>query len=300
MDPELARCYEILGLLPDATLSEARQAYLDLVRVWHPDRFQDGSRIQSVANDKLKAINSAFQTIRAASDSYRNQGAGAKTAERPDKDHLRPTRSATADPEENGKSVVLEYFGDFEQSNFPRWKDSGTFQEKTTTLLAKRCTAVSVFQELQDTKGQPLRGVLSVRERKVLLDMDQSSIFTPWLLMGSLYIRDILTLPGHQDLYVLCLKVLRAAGLQGEPLTGPSYFGIEREIAAKISSITVGRLLGIRERSGWSGFCNDFKASWNSKIRHQASLDEGILHISSRLFYDAAYLERPEFAKSFR
>jgi len=47
------------------TIEEARQAYLDLVKIWHPDRYQrEPERLRRKAEEKLKAIVDAFETIR--------------------------------------------------------------------------------------------------------------------------------------------------------------------------------------------------------------------------------------------
>jgi hypothetical protein len=63
----LADCYTVLEIDPDATEEEVRAAYLDLVKVWHPDRFQhESARLRQRAEEKLKAINEAYERIRTA------------------------------------------------------------------------------------------------------------------------------------------------------------------------------------------------------------------------------------------
>ena len=61
---ELVKSYQVLGLQSDATPEEARQAYRDLVNVWHPDRFGHDERLRLKAQDKLKEINAAYETIK--------------------------------------------------------------------------------------------------------------------------------------------------------------------------------------------------------------------------------------------
>jgi hypothetical protein len=56
--------YELLGLNPTASPEEARNAYKALVKRWHPDRFPEQSPEQLWAEEKLKAINGAYQRIR--------------------------------------------------------------------------------------------------------------------------------------------------------------------------------------------------------------------------------------------
>ena len=64
MSSDLLRSYFILDLNPTATLEQVRAAYHDLVKVWHPDRFQSESvRMKTRAEEKLKAITGAYTRI---------------------------------------------------------------------------------------------------------------------------------------------------------------------------------------------------------------------------------------------
>ncbi len=56
-------CCGILDLVPPVTLEDAKQAYKDLVQVWHPDRFTHSPRLQERAENKLKQINLAYETL---------------------------------------------------------------------------------------------------------------------------------------------------------------------------------------------------------------------------------------------
>jgi hypothetical protein len=64
MDRE--KCLEILGVDLNASANELRQTYKDLVSVWHPDRFSDNARLRQKAEEKLKEINVAFETLQAS------------------------------------------------------------------------------------------------------------------------------------------------------------------------------------------------------------------------------------------
>lgn len=57
------RYFEILKLDANASLSEVKQAYQDLVNVWHPDRFSHNPRLQKKAEEKLKKINMAYSEV---------------------------------------------------------------------------------------------------------------------------------------------------------------------------------------------------------------------------------------------
>jgi curved DNA-binding protein CbpA len=56
-------CCAILDLVPPVTLDDAKQAYKDLVQVWHPDRFTHSPRLQERAESKLKQLNLAYETL---------------------------------------------------------------------------------------------------------------------------------------------------------------------------------------------------------------------------------------------
>ena len=61
MTGDLADCYRILDLPPDATQEEVKRAYRELAKVWHPDRFTGDPKLQHKAQEKLKQINSAYE-----------------------------------------------------------------------------------------------------------------------------------------------------------------------------------------------------------------------------------------------
>jgi len=61
----IRRSFEILEIGADATEDEARQAYKDLVAVWHPDRFFHNPRLKKKAEEKLIEANLAFENVRA-------------------------------------------------------------------------------------------------------------------------------------------------------------------------------------------------------------------------------------------
>jgi hypothetical protein len=72
----LARALRVLDLGPAATLEEIKQAYRDLVRVWHPDRFEGDTRLREKAAWKLSEINAAYGLLEASS----LRGTGAETS----------------------------------------------------------------------------------------------------------------------------------------------------------------------------------------------------------------------------
>lgn len=72
--PSLSEDYATLGVRDDATADEVKQAYRDLAKIWHPDRFSaDDVRLRKKAEDKLKEINTAYGRIQEAQSQYPQQ-----------------------------------------------------------------------------------------------------------------------------------------------------------------------------------------------------------------------------------
>jgi len=100
----LGWCYEILGLRHGASEDEVKQAYRDLVKVWHPDRFSHDPRLQVKAQEKLKDINEAYtklNTLRFTSSTAAHQS-------EPDSQQSRSNQEKTTS--HSNESGVIERF----------------------------------------------------------------------------------------------------------------------------------------------------------------------------------------------
>lgn len=56
---------QTLSLDRTASFEEVREAYQDLVMVWHPDRFMHHPRLYKKAEEKLKQVNQAYAYLKA-------------------------------------------------------------------------------------------------------------------------------------------------------------------------------------------------------------------------------------------
>ena len=52
--------FVILGITKFTTTSEIKKAYRNLIKIWHPDKFENNSKLQIEAQEKCKIINDAF------------------------------------------------------------------------------------------------------------------------------------------------------------------------------------------------------------------------------------------------
>ena len=64
--------YYILGIGPEASWDELRQAYKSLVNIWHPDRFQQDGRRRKLAEEKTKEITQSYKVL---AEYYKEHGA---------------------------------------------------------------------------------------------------------------------------------------------------------------------------------------------------------------------------------
>jgi len=61
----MEKYYQILNLKPTASLQEIKQAYRQLARKWHPDRFINEPKKLQEAQEKFKKINQAYEILKA-------------------------------------------------------------------------------------------------------------------------------------------------------------------------------------------------------------------------------------------
>ena len=57
----------VLALRPGASPTEIKEAYRDLVKVWHPDRFGADARLRQKAEEKLRELNDAYRVLQSGS-----------------------------------------------------------------------------------------------------------------------------------------------------------------------------------------------------------------------------------------
>ena len=70
---EIDKYYEILEVNKSASPEQVRQAYKDLVNIWHPDRVSNNPRLKQKAEDKLKEINTAYEKVNSYLSSQERQ-----------------------------------------------------------------------------------------------------------------------------------------------------------------------------------------------------------------------------------
>ena len=69
------KALNVLALDNNATAVEIKEAYRDLVKVWHPDRFGNDPRLRQKAEDKLQQINDAYRVLQSPAKPDSTHGA---------------------------------------------------------------------------------------------------------------------------------------------------------------------------------------------------------------------------------
>ena len=64
--------YNTLGIQPGASWKELRAAYKNLVKTWHPDRFQQDAHQKKIAEERTKEINKSYKEL---AEYYKKHGA---------------------------------------------------------------------------------------------------------------------------------------------------------------------------------------------------------------------------------
>ena len=74
--------YKVLGISPNATDIEVKNAYRALARKYHPDNYDSSNPLAELASEKMKEINEAYEQIMQSrrTSSGRTSGAGGATA----------------------------------------------------------------------------------------------------------------------------------------------------------------------------------------------------------------------------
>ena len=65
--------YEVLGLKPGASETEIKAAYRELIKKYHPDRYQNNP-LSDLAEEKTREINEAYENLMEGAKGPKNQG----------------------------------------------------------------------------------------------------------------------------------------------------------------------------------------------------------------------------------
>jgi DnaJ-class molecular chaperone len=102
-DMDIQRSLKILELDRTASIDDVTQAYKDIVSVWHPDRFTHNPRLKRKAEEKIKDVNIAYETLKSFYAQRQTQDEGEEGSSRAKEE----TRNRTEATFEIGTQLVL-------------------------------------------------------------------------------------------------------------------------------------------------------------------------------------------------
>jgi len=108
---DIQECYRLLELPNGASLSEIERSFKELAKVWHPDRFPDGSELWHRANAKLKQLNDEYSNLKS------NVGSEQKTTPNNSMQTPKPAATTTVRPKQKkpdshfGVAIVVAMLG---------------------------------------------------------------------------------------------------------------------------------------------------------------------------------------------
>jgi hypothetical protein len=63
MNTDVENAYNVLELVPGASLENVKRSWRELCKVWHPDRFPNDDKMQEKAQERLKSINRSYEIL---------------------------------------------------------------------------------------------------------------------------------------------------------------------------------------------------------------------------------------------
>jgi len=143
--------YEILGLKPDASLSEIKVARAEMLEVWHPDRFQHKPSLALKATEKCKEINIAYENLLKHKKTEEFSQTKSKTSQ---------SYTHRSDPHPKTGS---------EHSEYERQQENKKKQEAQKTQERERFAQKKFDFEIQQTGGKKSRKLIVLTSFSILI-----------------------------------------------------------------------------------------------------------------------------------
>lgn len=127
---KIAESLRVLELSSSATLKDANQAYKELVRVWHPDRFQSDEKLKRRAEENTRKCNNAIEHLRSV---FKDMPPGSSLEDLECSEEEAQTSSSSYDDEDFSDDWDdRDYEEDEPRSSFSKSfdVDSATFQKR--------------------------------------------------------------------------------------------------------------------------------------------------------------------------
>jgi tetratricopeptide (TPR) repeat protein len=171
MDDVFRSCIA-LGVPPDATRDEVKRAYRDLVRQWHPDRMGADEARRKAAEERLRELNRAYETVTECLESP----PGPQGAPRPANPAYEPTGWAHSVAEqgrvegsdEDDRSfyhrAILLHLEGMDHYRARRWREAVSALMRSVYLVQDNPEAYLALGRAHRRLGQPAKSEAAFRE----------------------------------------------------------------------------------------------------------------------------------------
>lgn len=279
MNEEMLRCYSVLELRPSASPMEVRQAYRDLVKVWHPDRFGHDPALQLKAQEKLKEINAAFDRLQI--HAAQELGSSPANDQKPP-----PEAGHQVDRYVYYRVCCDEIVGPSKFRN-SQWGDTRITDAWVRAMSEFTAKVRAVEYVLDESPKFVSSGVLThtdFNERKIYVSRSASVNLKSTLVpLSMIFIRDLLNgIPKCQ--VEMISRALTCAGWNGKlRFEGENYLLAELILCNQAAEYFLDRRLN--EKSEGSRWWSDFSSHCKVKYGKAATLREFGILIGYHLMY---------------
>lgn len=177
-EPNVDKYLELFGLTTNFTEHQLKEAYRDLVQIWHPDKYSHNPRLHSKAQEKLIEINKAYEALQ----NYLSKSNAAPYKGERNKTGNHPFNSKETNPQANsqfaqtgGNSTPSALTRIFHPSDFSRASDIAFAHALKLALVTKaEFSIMHIASGAEDVDWADFPGVRRTLERWGILPKGSS------------------------------------------------------------------------------------------------------------------------------
>jgi hypothetical protein len=274
----------VLEIGPKATEAEIRTAYLTLVKVWHPDRFENDPILKRRAEEKLKEVNLAFDRISAFF--LRNRTSGA-FAEKSEPAAIPLFKSGGVHYYRDGCDALVSTDNSLDRI-FARYVGSEAALVAFRPLADTRSLRVVSANDLFGETGQRIEARLKFETREIVLNAAAKSSIRAFLFfICMIHIRDILVRSNWQRVIGQLKRSLSELGWnQQQMFYEQSYLEAEHQLIIRVCRRIVESIDEKGVPSSLVAWVKDANAYWLS-----SGIEDVVRVLANKVLYDAPQRE---------
>jgi curved DNA-binding protein CbpA len=111
-----------LGLAPGSALAAIKKAYLREIKIWHPDRYSPDSILRGNAEERTKALTTAYAALTAALKASNQEGVKGETAQE-QREGARQQKRSESTPRHEEEQSTWKWIGRRWRRLKAQWKE---------------------------------------------------------------------------------------------------------------------------------------------------------------------------------